>query len=325
MGENKQYLSASRIKTLENCSWLYWSKYHLKLPDSTNDGAIRGSICHLIFECLLEKRRKKLFNKITKADDLEASPSIIRLTIKHLIKENAYSQENYDMIKKMILVGLKNDFYCKGKALGEAEKKFDIVNETPPYRILGFIDKHAVDKKTKAVSIIDYKSSKSKFRGEELESNTQAMMYSLAAKTLWPKVKKRLVQFLFLRFPRQPVQELEFTDEQLSGFEYYLAHIYQQINNFTEEFAKSNYAKDNPKVHWLCGPAKSGWICPYQKPFDYYVLLDKNSRVLQTGYSESDLPPKKKGQTIEMKKYEGCPRFYSHNGQEENSDDPFDF
>tara|TARA_R100000808_G_C2136741_1_gene144990 strand:+ start:913 stop:1599 length:687 start_codon:yes stop_codon:yes gene_type:complete len=228
------------------------------------------------------------------------------------------------MIKKMVLVGLKNDFYCKGKALGIAEQKFDIVSENPPYRILGFIDKHAIDKKEGAVSIIDYKSSKSKFRGEELDSNPQAMMYSLAAKTLWPKVKKRLVQFLFLRFPRQPVQELEFTDDQLRGFEYYLSHIYEQINNFTEELAKSNYAKDNPKVHWLCGPAKSGWICPYQKPFDYYVLLDKDSRILQTAYEEDDLPKKKKGQTIEIRKYEGCPRFYSSNA-EKNPNDPFDW
>jgi hypothetical protein len=53
-------LSASRIKTLETCSWVYWLNYHAKVPQSQNDGALRGTICHTIFELLLNKR---LFNK----------------------------------------------------------------------------------------------------------------------------------------------------------------------------------------------------------------------------------------------------------------------
>jgi len=39
-------LSASRIKTAQSCSWLYWSKYKLKLPENGNDGARRGTVCH---------------------------------------------------------------------------------------------------------------------------------------------------------------------------------------------------------------------------------------------------------------------------------------
>ena len=63
MSEPITTLSASRIKTAESCSWLYWCKYKLKLPDRSNDGARRGSICHLIFELLGEPRRKKYFDK----------------------------------------------------------------------------------------------------------------------------------------------------------------------------------------------------------------------------------------------------------------------
>ena len=58
MSEPQTTLSASRIKTAQGCSWLYWCKYKLKLPDASNDGAKRGSICHLIFELLGEKRRR---------------------------------------------------------------------------------------------------------------------------------------------------------------------------------------------------------------------------------------------------------------------------
>tara|TARA_Y100000310_G_scaffold302112_1_gene339154 strand:- start:408 stop:1229 length:822 start_codon:yes stop_codon:yes gene_type:complete len=273
---------------------------------------------------LLQKRHKKHFTAITEAKDVNASPAIIRLIAKQLKGYDAFSDENYDMILKMVLIGLNNDFYCKGKALGEAEKRFDITNEDPPYRIMGFIDKHAIDKKNSTVNIIDYKSSKKKFRGEELKSNTQAMMYSLAAKELWPKVKRRIVDFLFLRFPRQPIQELEFTDDQLRGFEYYLSHISEQVNNFTEELAKTNYAADK-ETRWLCGPAKSGWICPLHKPFDYYVMLDKKSRVVQTKHKESELALKD-GYTIEKRHYTGCPRFNNASGEACGTmEDPFDF
>ena len=58
------YLSASRIKTLESCSWLYWGKYHLHLPDTGNDGAARGTVCHWIFELLLSEKNFKYFELI---------------------------------------------------------------------------------------------------------------------------------------------------------------------------------------------------------------------------------------------------------------------
>ena len=123
-----KYISASRMKTLETCSWLYWGKYHLNLPDKTNDGAIRGSICHLIFELLLNEKHKHHYDEVISSNDLEASPSIIRLVKKHLTKQEAMSDENYDMIKDMVLVGLKFDFYCEGSELGEPELRFEIYN-----------------------------------------------------------------------------------------------------------------------------------------------------------------------------------------------------
>ena len=65
MSETKT-LSASKIKTLQSCSWLYWCKYHLKLPEESNSGASRGTICHLIFECLGNPRHKHHYKKNNK-------------------------------------------------------------------------------------------------------------------------------------------------------------------------------------------------------------------------------------------------------------------
>ena len=317
------------MKTLETCSWLYWGKYHLNLPDKTNDGAIRGTICHLVFELLLGDKHKKHYNEVVHNSDLEASPALIRLVKKHLKKQDAFHEENYDMIKEMVLVGLKFDFYCEGSDLGEPELRFEIYNENPEYRIMGFIDKYAVyDEEERTVKIIDYKSSKQKFRGDDLTANIQGMMYSLAARHKWPDVKRRLINFMFLRFPRQPVQELEFSDAQLNGFEQHLASVYQVINNFNYEYAKSNFAKDNPKNSWLCGRGK--WVCPHKNPYKYHVVLDKNERVVHTSY-EDDFGELKKGQRIEERQYDGCPRFYSAANKKpdpfnmDDVEDPFDF
>jgi hypothetical protein len=177
------------------------------------------------------------------------------------------------------------------------------------------MDKPIQYKGKKFIKIVDYKTSKQKFRGEELETNIQAMMYSLAAKKLWPRFKRRMVQFLFLKFPRSPAQELEYSDKQLKGFEYYLEGVNKLIENFKEQDAKSSYAPSTGHG-WLCGPAKSGWICPYHKPSNYYVLLKKNGEQLKSSF-ENDFDPKD-GQTVEERHYEGCP---AKNCQAENGDD----
>jgi hypothetical protein len=201
------------------------------------------------------------------------------------------------------MVGLKHDFF--GEKDGEIvspEYAFEIKNDSPKYHIKGFIDK-PIKSKNKMV-IIDYKSSKAKFRGDDLEANIQAMMYSLASKKLWPKLKP-IVRFLFLRFPKQPIQELEFTEDQIKGFEHYLEHINDYINKFDENAAKANFAIDNDKSKWMCGVGN--WRCPYRDSYEYYVKLNEKGEV-----AESSLDGKFKdikGFKIEKRKYIGCPKF----------------
>ena len=92
-------LSASRIKVAQTCSWQYWAKYVLKLPDKSNDGAKRGSICHLVFECLGNPRHKKHYTKILKSKNIFASEPVKRLILKHARREQVDDQENLDLIK----------------------------------------------------------------------------------------------------------------------------------------------------------------------------------------------------------------------------------
>ena len=80
----EKLLSASRLKTLETCTWSYWCNYHLKLPQKQNEGAQRGTVCHLVFEMLVKKKHRKHYDRIVKANSIDGSPAIVRLVMKHL-------------------------------------------------------------------------------------------------------------------------------------------------------------------------------------------------------------------------------------------------
>jgi len=309
-------LSASRIKTLETCSWVYWNNYHAKVPQSQNDGALRGTICHTIFELLLNKRHLKNYKRIIKKNAIDGDKGVDKL-VKKLSAKVKLDESNYKLLNDMILVGLKNDFFGEGGEIVKPEYNFDITNEEPKYHIKGFIDKPIKIKKE--MHIIDYKSSKYKFRGDDLEANIQAMMYSLASKKLWPKLKP-IVKFLFLRFPKQPIQELIFTDEQIKGFEHYLEHINDYINKFNEESARANFAVDSQKNKWMC--QVGGWKCPYKDPYKYYVKVNEKGEVVETSLENNfkDI----KGFKVETRDYEGCPKFQSSSKKDDFLDDSKD-
>ena len=314
--QSLKVLSASRIKTLETCSWVYWNNYHAKVPQSQNDGALRGTICHTVFELLLNKRHLKNYKRIIKKNAIDGDKGVDKL-VKKLSAKVKLDESNYKLLNDMILVGLKNDFFGEGGEIVKPEYDFDITNEEPKYHIKGFIDKPIKIKKE--MHIIDYKSSKYKFRGDDLEANIQAMMYSLASKKLWPKLKP-IVKFLFLRFPKQPIQELIFTDEQIKGFEHYLEHINDYVNKFDEESARANFAVDSQKNKWMC--QVGGWKCPYKDPYKYYVKVNDKGEVVETSLENNfkDI----KGFKVETRDYEGCPKFQSSSKKDNFLDDSKD-
>ena len=320
MAKNKKVLSASRIKTLEDCSWKYWCNYNLKIPQTQNDGACRGTVCHTIFELLLNKKHRKHFNLIMEKGLTVASKPVAKLTKLLLKKGGCHNEENYEMCLDMIYVGLNADFFGEGGVADKPEIRFTIKNEEPKYEIMGFIDKKI--KYKDKIKIVDYKSSKRKFPKKELASNLQAMAYSLAAKRKWPKSAENVeVEFLFLKFPRQPSQQTTISEEQLAGFEHYLAYMYEIINSFTEDQAKTNYAKDKIETKFFC-KAGQHWKCPYLEPYDYYSLEDKDGNILKGAFTEEELNPTKSGQKVVKKRYTGCP---AHGDELDASEDPCDW
>lgn len=314
-------LSASRLKTLESCSWQYYAKYELRLMDKTNPGSSRGSCLHTVLECLINPRHKKKHFSSLQNDVIPAS--INRLIIKHAKAFGINDSENIGMIKDMLFCVISNDFYCEGAESLTAEEEFNI--EIEGGVINGFIDKTATYKDG-SISVQDYKSSKSKFSKEDISFNLQALMYSLST---WKKTGKiPEIKFIFARFPKNPIQIApRCSTQQLKGFESYLSQVAAYIKDFDEEKAKSNFAYDDWGRKWLCGKAKyPGELkedgispihhCAFKFPFSYFLVKDKEGKI-RTALKREDL--EKYGEVVEAH-YAGCPRF---NNKKEIAHDDF--
>ena len=223
------------------------------------------------------------------------------------------------LIYQMLYVGFNHNFYCKGSKDLKEEEHFEIEGDN--FVINGFIDKKAFYKNK--IDIWDYKSSKAKFNKEDIESNYQALMYSLATLKkdgLIPEVK-----FLFLRFPDSPEQAApKLTEEELEGFEMFLSELADLLADYDENKALENLAKNGTKYRWLCGSEKPGkWICPVRRSFEFFSLIEKSSgRIIKSAHTENELEASA-GQEIVKQDYEGCPAW--NNSFQSKSKPAFDF
>ena len=335
-------LSASRIKKAQSCSWSYWATYHLKVPDKSNDGASRGSICHLIFELLGNPKHRAVYDEVILKDDIFACEPIRRLVSYHAKKLHVNDKDNLELINNMTLAGLHFDFF--GDARGEpdnaiSEQEFNItIDEVDKlYRLRGFIDKLFLYEDKNLAVIRDFKSSKAVFKGKEVTDNMQDLLYTLAVKKLFPRFKNTEVEFLFLKFDLHAsgnVKMDEITDEELEGLEHYLTEVQAFIDNFDEEDATKNFAGSQPYPAdgtfggpLMCGKDgykiskgkplldKDGnpivaYICPYRKPMDFYVIKNSSGKIIKSVFEDDKdtlIPKEEEGEFIEKVEYKGCP------------------
>jgi hypothetical protein len=166
-------------------------------------------------------------------------------------------------------------------------------------------------------------------------------MYCLAVKKLYPEYLKTKAEFVFLKFDLSTdmlgskgkgIVEMEHLDnDELEGFEYELTEMQKYINGFNELDGRSNYAitQGYPKDGTFGGPLACGregfkkrkgeylldqdgkkipnFICTYRKPFEYYVLLDKDNKIIKSAFSEKEIGVIEKEFSIEKRYYSGCP------------------
>jgi len=312
-------VSPSRAKTLQNCSFLYYCNVYLKLPEKTNMGAKRGTCLHALLELLCLPRHQNLVNQLIETQDPdEVRPVRIFLDnqikllnippndpVKPISKKDAI-RTNREEIHAMLMAIVNQELSKKDCEFIATEHAFDFVENNT--RLKGFIDRVTVENGDTLV-ISDWKTSSKKFMGDELTGNLQAMVYSLIARKDWPNYKKYIVRFFFARFPKQPYQELEFSKEELEGLIHYLEYVSKIMNSMDEKKACSNFAADSPKNKWLCGAGPT-WRCAYRDPFDYWQIIDKNSKkIVKTGFLDDPMPELKENEDVEIKSFFGCPRW----------------
>lgn len=342
-------LSASRIKTAQQCSWTYWCKYILKLPDTTNEGASKGWICHLIFETLGQKGKKRQFNKIVKEGSVWCVPEIKKIIETHAKRLSVDDDENMEDMNKMIVNGLSYDFYGDANqnlktSYIEKEFNIDVENKGVKYSIRGFIDQLFLYKDGTAI-IRDFKSSKQTFKGKDLTDNLQDLMYSLAVRHLYPNYKSAS-EFVFLKFDlttdllgqtgKGIIKMPSISEEELDGFEHELTAVQSYLENYSYKRATASYAakKDYPSDGSFGGPLACGregykkrkgeflldakgkkiknYICPFRKPMKYVALLDKDENIIKTAFYKDRgtlCPKKENGERVKTMQYDGCPHW----------------
>jgi hypothetical protein len=258
------FLSASRIKTARDCSWIYWCKYHLKLPDRTNAGASMGWICHLIFEVLGNPRHLHHYKEILKGRSIWSSEAISRLVKHHARNLDVNEEEYLTQINEMTLTGLRYDFFgdtedTPDEAISEEHFEIKVSEGAKQYNIRGFIDKLFFYSKGMRAIIRDFKTNKRVYKGKEITDNMQSLIYLLAVRRLYPKYVKRKMEFLFLRHGLEPddffkekgsgyLSAEDMDDEELGGLEHQLTSTQKYLESFTEDMAKGNYAFDQHRA-----------------------------------------------------------------------------
>ena len=149
-----------------------------------------------------------------------------------------------DLIKEMIAAGVRYDFLGKknGKpAQSFSEYAFDMhVKEgEKDYYVKGFIDKLFIYDKKSSALIRDFKTSKQVFKGEDKKKNLQDYIYSLAVKYLFPDIKNRNSEFVFLKFdlekedkPEGIMKMRKISDKKLDEFEIELTQAQTYLTKF---------------------------------------------------------------------------------------------
>lgn len=117
------------------------------------------------------------------------------------------------------------------------------------------------------------------------------------------------VVYVLLRHPptkKIPDKHLQITPPSnpsiLAGFESYLEHMYEVINNFTPEDAKKKWHSDTG----FCSR-----VCSYYRPMDYYAVRDKvTGELIRTSMIDNQ-PKVGANEVCKIERFEGCSRWNS--------------
>jgi RecB family exonuclease len=184
------HLSASRIKTYEQCPLKYHAVYDLKLPEPPEHPlTTMGSACHETYEDGV---------KALLAGEEFDWPTRTRFKCRDL----EVDADLWDLAAQLVQNGLDWGVLRNIRHTVKCEMECNIVLPDGT-KVTGFIDRLDINK-AKA-DIIDYKTQKREFDDALLPQDWQARIYNIAVRQEFPEVKDVTVSFWVLRHRVQRV------------------------------------------------------------------------------------------------------------------------
>jgi RecB family exonuclease len=205
-GFKNEHLSFSRLSRFETCPLSYKLHYIDKQQPEPGLPLRFGKLIHavverLVREAVVDERSGPL------AEDRALTLYREAWTAEGLAGVDVF-QEGLEILQRFV----RDQGVLEHRDVLAVEKEFRL--PVGPFTVLGYIDRvDCVDGET--VEIIDYKTNRLLFSRDEVDSSLQMSLYDLAARRLWPWVKKVKLTFWMLRHGIR--QQTERTPEQLNG------------------------------------------------------------------------------------------------------------
>jgi RecB family exonuclease len=217
------YLSYSRLTRFEQCPLAFKFHYIDQLPADPGVPLRFGKAVHAVLERLMrEVIESEHTGPLSEARALE-------LYRQAWNAEALFGVELFGEGLRILESFIRDEGHVDHRSVLAVEREFRL--RAGPFEVLGYLDRvDAVDAET--VEVIDYKTNRQLFTREDLDSSLQMSLYALAAKELWPWVKRVKLVFRMLRHGVR--QETSRTDDQLRAALAYAETLGHRTETATE-------------------------------------------------------------------------------------------
>lgn len=189
-----EHLSASRIETFYQCPLKYWAIYEKEMEETPHPLTNMGSAEHEMLK--LATRARMAGERRVRMHD----PLVFRDAAMRKFKVEA---QYAPLLDELTGNALKWGYFRNLARTVGCELKFSFALEDGT-EVTGFIDR--LDIAPPEADIIDIKTQKSQFTGEELRESWQARIYNIAARRMFLEVSGKVsVSFWVLRHMVQKI------------------------------------------------------------------------------------------------------------------------
>ncbi len=189
-----EHLSASRIKTFEQCEMRYYAKYCLQMPEPPpHPLTLVGSALHKMFE-------KATLARMNNEDEERHEPRFWR---DETCNKYRVSLDNRQLLTELTKNALQWGYFRQLSLTKGCEIHFNLKLDDGT-KVTGYIDR--LDVAPPRGDVIDLKTQKAEMDDKLLSKDWQSRIYNIAARDLYPEITEGVsISFWLLRHRVQRV------------------------------------------------------------------------------------------------------------------------